>query len=97
MLLERGLLHEEEMIRNLPYETVGHGPVEERFARTVELMRSGAERIYHGILMHDDMVGEPDLLERITTEIGLSEALDRAPEILAGKVRGRLVVDVNRK
>lgn len=40
---------------------------------------------------------KPDLLERITTEIGLSEALDRAPEILAGKVRGRLVVDVNRK
>lgn len=35
-------------------------------------------------------------LERITTEIGLSEALPRGADVLAGKVRGRLVVDVNR-
>lgn len=36
------------------------------------------------------------LLERITREIGLSEAIDAADDLLAGKVRGRLVVDVNR-
>jgi len=35
-------------------------------------------------------------LETITTEIGLSETIGRAGDILAGKVRGRLVVDVNR-
>ena len=35
-------------------------------------------------------------LDAITTEIGLSEAIDRAGDVLAGKVRGRLVVDVNR-
>ncbi|HEV2612334.1 MAG TPA: MDR family oxidoreductase [Noviherbaspirillum sp.] len=34
-------------------------------------------------------------LERITQEIPLSEAIARAPDILAGKVRGRLVVNVN--
>jgi acrylyl-CoA reductase (NADPH) len=34
-------------------------------------------------------------LERITQEITLAEALSKAPEILAGKVRGRLVVNVN--
>jgi acrylyl-CoA reductase (NADPH) len=34
-------------------------------------------------------------LAAITQEIGLAEALERAPEILAGKVRGRLVVNVN--
>jgi acrylyl-CoA reductase (NADPH) len=34
-------------------------------------------------------------LEAITSEIGLSEAIARAPDILAGKVRGRLVVNVN--
>ena len=34
-------------------------------------------------------------LERITQEITLSEVLARAPDILAGKVRGRLVVNVN--
>jgi len=35
-------------------------------------------------------------LETITTEIGLSEAIERAGDVLAGKVRGRLVVDVDR-
>jgi acrylyl-CoA reductase (NADPH) len=35
-------------------------------------------------------------LELITREIPLGEAMDVAGEILAGKVRGRLVVDVNR-
>jgi len=35
-------------------------------------------------------------LESMTREITLAEALNVAPEILAGRVRGRLVVDVNR-
>jgi acrylyl-CoA reductase (NADPH) len=35
-------------------------------------------------------------LRSITTEIGLADALRVAPELLAGKVRGRLVVDVRR-
>jgi acrylyl-CoA reductase (NADPH) len=33
-------------------------------------------------------------LDALTTRIGLPEALDRAPDILAGKVRGRIVVDI---
>lgn len=37
---------------------------------------------------------DPNKLETITQEITLAEALNRAPEILAGKVRGRLVVNV---
>lgn len=35
-------------------------------------------------------------LDAITTEIGLSEAIPVAADLLAGKVRGRVVVDVNR-
>lgn len=35
-------------------------------------------------------------LDALTREIGLSEVVQAAPEILAGRVRGRLVVDVNR-
>lgn len=35
-------------------------------------------------------------LDAITTGLSLAEAIGRAPEILAGSVRGRLVVDVNR-
>lgn len=34
-------------------------------------------------------------LDAITATIGLSDAISRAPAILAGQVRGRLVVDVN--
>jgi acrylyl-CoA reductase (NADPH) len=35
-------------------------------------------------------------LDAMTAEIGLDEAIAQAPELLAGKVRGRLVVDVAR-
>jgi acrylyl-CoA reductase (NADPH) len=43
-------------------------------------------------LAHDLDSGK---LERITQEIPLGDAISKAPEILAGKVRGRMVVDVN--
>jgi acrylyl-CoA reductase (NADPH) len=36
------------------------------------------------------------LLSLISHEIGLSEAIDAAPQLLAGRLRGRVVVDVNR-
>ena len=39
---------------------------------------------------------DPALIERMSEEIGLTEALARAPLILEGAVRGRLVVDVSR-
>lgn len=36
------------------------------------------------------------LLPLISHEIGLSEAIEAAPKLLAGQLRGRVVVDVNR-
>lgn len=39
---------------------------------------------------------DPTVLERITTVIGLGEVVAAAEEIISGKVRGRIVVDVNR-
>jgi acrylyl-CoA reductase (NADPH) len=38
---------------------------------------------------------DPAKLDAITTSIKLAEAIEKAPDILAGKVRGRMVVDVN--
>ena len=38
----------------------------------------------------------PAALESMIEEIALAEAITRAPDVLAGKIRGRLVVDVNR-
>ena len=39
---------------------------------------------------------DPALLEVIAHEVGLSEAIGAAGELIEGKVRGRVVVDVNR-
>jgi acrylyl-CoA reductase (NADPH) len=39
---------------------------------------------------------DPDLIEAMTNEVGLSETLDTAPRLLAGEVRGRIVVDTSR-
>lgn len=39
---------------------------------------------------------DPALIDVIGTEIGLGEAVAAASDLLAGKVRGRIIVDVNR-
>jgi acrylyl-CoA reductase (NADPH) len=39
---------------------------------------------------------DPALLETIATEIGLADAIQTAADLIDGKVRGRVVVDVNR-
>jgi acrylyl-CoA reductase (NADPH) len=39
---------------------------------------------------------DPKKLEAMTTEISLGDAIGRAQDVIDGKVRGRLVVDVNR-
>lgn len=38
----------------------------------------------------------PATLDSVVEEIGLGQAIARAPDVLAGRIRGRLVVDVNR-
>jgi uncharacterized protein len=37
---------------------------EEAFKQTVEFMKKGVEMIYQGILLHDNLIGIPDLLEK---------------------------------
>lgn len=39
---------------------------------------------------------DPQRLSEMSREIGLSETIPAAPDLLAGRIRGRLVVDVNR-
>jgi len=36
------------------------------------------------------------VLDSLTTEIGLTEVLDKAGDLLDGQVRGRIVVDTSR-
>lgn len=66
MLLEMGVKNEKKIISGLEYvEVKGRGNAS-RFQKTLELMKDGTERIYHGLLMAGDMVGEPDILEKRT-------------------------------
>lgn len=65
-LIETGLLHERRIIGDLEYVEVEDGTNDARFRKTVELMREGVERIYHGLLIAGDMIGEPDILEKRT-------------------------------
>ena len=53
-----------------------------------ELRREAWSRLAHAL--------DPAKIERMTRVIGLAEAPDMAGHLLAGRVRGRLVVDVNR-
>jgi acrylyl-CoA reductase (NADPH) len=39
---------------------------------------------------------EPSTFDAVTETIGLAQSIERAPDVLAGRIRGRLVVDVNR-
>ena len=39
---------------------------------------------------------DPAQLEVIATEIGLAESISAASDLIDGKIRGRIVVDVNR-
>ncbi|HTK05458.1 MAG TPA: TM0106 family RecB-like putative nuclease [Candidatus Eisenbacteria bacterium] len=64
MLLRGGMKHEEDIIAGMEFATVKARGNEARAKATLKLMREGVERIYHGVLMDDEFVGEPDLLER---------------------------------
>lgn len=52
------------------------------------------ERIQAWKRLADDL--DIEKLERVTSEVGLSEAIDIADGFFSGKIRGRIVVDVNR-
>tara|TARA_B100000900_G_scaffold393859_1_gene390741 strand:- start:4682 stop:5665 length:984 start_codon:yes stop_codon:yes gene_type:complete len=58
------------------------------------VMAPGGPRLAAWARLARDM--DLELLETMVTEIGLSDVNDAAPDILAGKVTGRLLVDVNR-
>ncbi len=58
------------------------------------VMAPRAERIEAWSRLAKDL--DPGLLETIGREVGLAEAIPLAAELIAGRVKGRVVVDVNR-
>ncbi|HEY4998300.1 MAG TPA: MDR family oxidoreductase [Usitatibacter sp.] len=63
-----------------------------RGINSVYANREHRERAWH--LLSKEL--DHGTLESMITDIGLADAIERAPEVLAGRIRGRLVVDVNR-
>lgn len=59
-------------------------------ANSVEAPRALRERAWNAIAAELDL----ELLDSLTTTITLEETLDRAAEIIGGRIRGRTVVDV---
>lgn len=68
MLWEKGTQHERQVIdahrHTLNVMDLSGVPRPERFAPTFEALNRGAPYIYQGRLEVDDLIGEPDLLER---------------------------------
>lgn len=66
LLWESGNAHEARVIAGMEVVPVDHDrSTAERIATTLDLMRAGTPRIYHGYLASGDLTGEPDILERV--------------------------------
>ncbi|MBU1126521.1 MAG: TM0106 family RecB-like putative nuclease [Patescibacteria group bacterium] len=62
-----GLLseHEKALLTDRDYVEVTSDDLDEAALQTLELMKKGAQTIYKGILIHENWVGRPDILERV--------------------------------
>ena len=68
LLWERGIRIEKEVIEKIrqdrPIHVVAGKPGPETFEETLKLMKQGAPLIYQGVLVFQDKIGRPDLLEK---------------------------------
>lgn len=58
------------------------------------VMRCYADRIDAWQRLSDLL--DSSLLDKISTEISLSDVITTIPQLMQGKIRGRIIVDVNR-
>lgn len=88
-LLEQGVLHEEEYIKNLSVTAVTEAFGEAAYQTTLGLMRQGVQFIYQGVIYADigtvRYQGRPDLLERIPGKSGFGAYLYRPIDIKNSK------------
>lgn len=64
-LRELGIEQERVVVESLPHVSVPEGALPFRVEATMALLREGRERIYHPVLLHDELLGIPDFLERV--------------------------------
>ncbi len=73
MIFKNGLKHERSVIQSRKFEEINPDSfkdLDEAFLATLELMKQG-KNIYHGVLMYENWVGIPDLLEARPVEKGM--------------------------
>ena len=67
LLWQKGVQHEAKMIKGIgEFEDIGTGTLDERFAKTMEAMKRGADLIYQGVIKSDNLLGIPDLLKKMS-------------------------------
>lgn len=65
LLWEKGMLHEENVIKNIgEFTDLRTGTYEERFNKTIGEMKKGTNLIYQGVIMYGELMGIPDLLKK---------------------------------
>jgi predicted RecB family nuclease len=60
-----GIEHERAVLASLPHVPLPSGSIHFRWRVTVQLLRQGHGRIYQPVIVDRDLVGIPDLLERV--------------------------------
>jgi len=66
LLWKRGIRYEEEVVKNLgDFTDLSSGTLEERFKTTKEAMKNNDPLIYQGVLQYENLLGIPDLLQRM--------------------------------
>lgn len=86
MLWQSGRDHEDRVIATLDIvDAKTTDDVDRRIEDTLRLMREGHAWIYHGLFRVGDLVGEPDLLERVETPSTLGDHSYIPVDVKAGR------------
>ncbi|MFH1670449.1 MAG: TM0106 family RecB-like putative nuclease [Patescibacteria group bacterium] len=66
LLWKKGVKHEEKIVSQIgEYLDLSEGNHSERFTKTIEAMKNKSPLIYQGVLIHENMLGIPDLLKKL--------------------------------
>ena len=84
-LWDEGREHEALVMTTLSPAVVAGATPEQRVADTHRLMAEGAPLIYHGLLHHGDLVGEPDILKRVETPSQLGDFSYAPADVKSGR------------
>ena len=70
LLWERGVLHEEKIVEEIgEFTDISQGSYDQRFKGTISEMQKGTNLIYQGVLKYNNLMGIPDLLQKVTEGI----------------------------